>query len=366
LSARKTVAFVPVRLNSTRLPGKHFEMIGDHSLLSWVIKRLKDVNQFDDIVICAPNTNASQVLNGFADGESVNLFLYDGNENDVVGRLVSAAKIYEAEICVLASGDCPLLSSSSISRLISAIKNSPDVGIASFSRLNNRRPIHEGVLVSVFEVWNKADRLSDTAELREHQFPAIWKKPDLFRDYGVAHIADDAIFYQLQHRISIDTPADLAFHKALYSVLKEKSLEYNLANVIELALSHPGVLDTNRNVRQKSLEDVSCTVAIFLGKDAISSDNVRRRLNVFVESLINQIGVGVEIISFDADTLERIKIDGIQAKLLQPNPQTLKVLLSPYRYVGVFGENSDQRLVTGGSEDGKIVKCEDLQNLDFT
>ena len=112
----KTIAFVPVRLTSSRLPEKHLRIIGDRTLLEWVIKRLQDAREIDQIVICAPNEPESRFLETFALKEGVDIFIFKGDVNDVVGRLTQAAVIYEAEICVLASGDCPLISSFSLDR----------------------------------------------------------------------------------------------------------------------------------------------------------------------------------------------------------------------------------------------------------
>ena len=47
----KVVAFVPVRLSSSRLPEKHLKYIGDKKLLEWNLLSLLESKEIDEIVI---------------------------------------------------------------------------------------------------------------------------------------------------------------------------------------------------------------------------------------------------------------------------------------------------------------------------
>ncbi|MBW2097104.1 MAG: hypothetical protein JRI80_19795, partial [Deltaproteobacteria bacterium] len=47
----RAVAFVVVRLSSSRLPEKQFRLIGDRSILQWIIDELRICKELDEIVI---------------------------------------------------------------------------------------------------------------------------------------------------------------------------------------------------------------------------------------------------------------------------------------------------------------------------
>jgi len=230
--------------------------------------------------------------------EGVNLYIYNRDVNDVVGRLTEASRYYDADICVLASGDCPLLSSETIDKLINFLKENTEYHRAVVREKNGKRPIHEGIGVARREVWELADRLSDTPELREHQFPVINVYPEEFSHLKTAKVEDKDIFYSLNHRISVDTPSDLEFMNRVYEELKKREKEFNLENVIELLKENPELRKINACVCRKGLKDRSFKVLFFVS--AVSDfgfGNLVRSLEVGTR-LVDE-GVGVRFAVLD-------------------------------------------------------------------
>lgn len=300
--ALKVTAFVPVRLTSSRLPHKHLRMIGERPLLSWVLNRLKGTNQIDEIVVCAPDEKESLALEEICRREGVGIYIHTGNANDVVGRLIAAAEKHSADVCVLASGDCPLLVSSSIDKLIQAIKENDGAAIAQFSAREGMMPIHEGLLVTTRAVWVHADALSATPELREHQFPVLWMSPERFSHFKTISMQDEAVYYRLKHRISVDTPADLMFHRQIYSFLEHAGKEYALHNAIAVMEENPWLLDENRHVRQKGYADKNYKV-MFLGDSASGHANhARPESFLLADRLVHEFSCGVEFLVLDSET----------------------------------------------------------------
>ncbi|WP_035587207.1 cytidylyltransferase domain-containing protein [Hippea jasoniae] len=301
----KTIAFVPVRLTSSRLPEKHLKLIGDRTLLSWVVKRLKSCKEIDEIVICTPEEKENDKLISFCKEEDVRLYIYNGSVNDVVGRLASAARQFGADICVLGSGDCPLLCSKTIDKLVSLLKSNPDYSIACLKQ--SKKPlIHEGIGVVKREVWELADKLSDTPQLRENHFPVLKTKKDRFKRFKTICIEDDEIFYRLNHRISVDTPMDLEFMNAVYQELKSIGKEFNLINTIELLEKKPQLMEINKNVKQKDLNDKSYNILMVVS--AVSNygyGNLMRSLEI--GRVLTQKGFGVRFAVFDEEALNLCK-----------------------------------------------------------
>ena len=334
----KTIAFVPVRLTSTRLPRKHLRLIGDKPLLWWVIKRLKDSKELDSIVVCSPDEPDSKELEGFCDREGVELYLHPGDVNDVVGRLTTAAKIYGADICVLASGDCPLLSTSSIEKLIRYLKEHPDVGRVLVGPAGGKEPIHEGFNVDRRWVWELADRYSDTPELREHQFPVIEVYSDKFSHLKTAEIVDDPVYYEVDHRISVDTPDDLIFMNALYDGLMSEGREFNLENVIDILKSNPQLMEINRRVHQKELKEKTYKVLMIVSAvSGFGYGNLIRAIDVALELV--DIGIGVDFSVLDSEARSIVEERYFKCDLIENIENVVE--LSTLYDVFIFDLNKD-------------------------
>ena len=300
----KAVAFVPVRLTSSRLPEKHLKLIGNKPLIYWVVKRLKDCKELDEIVICVPDEPENEKLKDFCEKEKVNLYVYKGNANDVVGRLTEASKYYNADICVLASGDCPLLSSETIDKLVAFLKKNPEYHRVVLTQKNGKNPIHEGISVVRREVWELADKLSKTPELREHQFPIINICPEKFSHFKTAVIEDKEIFYALNHRISVDTPSDLEFMNKIYEELAKKGKEFNLENVVKLLIEKPELKEINQHVYRKNVKDKDYKILIFAS--AVSTfgfGNLMRALEISGRLVDEGLGVTLAVLDETARNL---------------------------------------------------------------
>ena len=306
-------AFIPVRLSSSRLPRKHLRRIGDRPLLSWVITRLRNVRRIDRIVICTPDEPENRDLAGFAAGENVELFVFPGDVNDVVGRLTQAARHYDANICILASGDCPLIDSDTVARQIEPLCRDPELDHVTLASHNGRRPTHEGILVMRRWVWERAEQLSDSPPLREHQFPVIGLRPERFADMNTATIPVDDIYYRLVHRISVDTPADLAFMNALHDRLTERGLPFDLPHAWRLLAEQPALLTINQAVRQKGLFDTSTRILFLVsGAGPYGFGNLTRALEIG-RQLVNHFGAGVRFKVSDPSGRSFIEQHGFEA-----------------------------------------------------
>ncbi|MBF0488510.1 MAG: NTP transferase domain-containing protein [Nitrospirae bacterium] len=309
----KTVAFIPVRLTSTRMPEKHLKAIGPKSVISWVIHQLKGAREIDEIVICAPNEPETEKLRPTAKAEGVKLYVYDGGADDVVGRLTKAAETFEADICVLASGDCPLLCPATIDSMARLLKENPSAGHAAFTPVNNNLPIHEGIVISRRWLWQRAALYSDTPALREHHFPAFLRGvyPEKFSDVRTVSFRDGDCFYSLKHRISVDTPADLTFMNAVYEQLIKASLDFTLVNAINLLTSNRAIREINDGVYQKVFNEASHRV-LFISDPDGGSCAVIHSLKV-AGDLVHYHGIGAGFLVFNEGTASIVNERGYKA-----------------------------------------------------
>ncbi|MGH8548836.1 MAG: cytidylyltransferase domain-containing protein, partial [Methylococcales bacterium] len=112
----KIVATVEARMASSRLPGKVMLPAAGSPMLLHLIKRLKQVESLDDIVLATTANPADDVLIEFAKRECI--FFFRGSENDVMERVVGAADSVHADLVVEITADCPIIDPLIVEQLI--------------------------------------------------------------------------------------------------------------------------------------------------------------------------------------------------------------------------------------------------------
>jgi len=248
------VAFVVARLGSSRLAAKHLRHIGDRLLLDWVVDRLRQCSEVDEIVITTVASPENEPLREFAKERGIGCFWYEGDVEHVTTRLRCAAEEYRADICILISADSPLIHSPGVDLLTSELRSVPNADIVGGHTQPDERPpsLLNGIIVARRECWQRADELSDTPDLKRHQFPIIRRREELFRIHNFT-LPD--WYYRHGPRMSVDTWADLEFMNGVHDRLEAIGEEFNLSSVIKLCDREPEWAELNDHVRQRKTED---------------------------------------------------------------------------------------------------------------
>lgn len=117
----KVVAFVPIKLNNERLPGKNTKVLGNEKpLISYILDTLQKVKRVDEIYIyCSDETICEYLPPGikFLKRDSY-LDLSTTSFNEV---LTSFAEDVDADIYVLTHATAPFISEQSFEKGISAV-----------------------------------------------------------------------------------------------------------------------------------------------------------------------------------------------------------------------------------------------------
>ena len=230
---------------------KHLRRIGDRPMLQWVVDQLRHCKELDDIVLATVAEAENRPLQEFAEKNGMACFWYEGEVDHVTTRLRRAAEAFDADICVLVSGDCPLIHAPVIDRLIRSLKENPDADSVRLSSDSHGHPSAlQGIIASRKKTWQLADNLADRPELKEHQFPVIGLRPELFHPVDV--MSPDSI-YMPHHRLSVDTQADLTFMNAVYDELEKRNLPFDLPHVVALLNERPDLKEINVHVHQRRL-----------------------------------------------------------------------------------------------------------------
>ena len=105
-----TGAFIPVRLNSERLPRKALAKIAGKTVVEHLIQRVEAVKQIvskRDIVVCTTTDSSDDELQELAN--KVGISCFRGGKNDLIKRFYDANQIFNFERILQIDGDDPLV-----------------------------------------------------------------------------------------------------------------------------------------------------------------------------------------------------------------------------------------------------------------
>lgn len=117
---KKVVAFVPIKLNSQRLPGKNLLPLGSHALCWYIFNSLLKVKKIDEVYVFCSNYEIKKYI-----PDKVK-FLKRSNYLD--GDLVKGNEIYssfiqliDSDIYILAHATSPFITSATIDNALSKV-----------------------------------------------------------------------------------------------------------------------------------------------------------------------------------------------------------------------------------------------------
>tara|TARA_B110000459_G_scaffold186835_1_gene218675 strand:- start:1109 stop:1852 length:744 start_codon:yes stop_codon:yes gene_type:complete len=227
----KIIAITQARTGSTRFPNKIMNKIGNETLLSIHINRIKKAKKINSIIIATTNKKNDDVIKEQADKLNVNCFR--GDEDDVLDRFYQAAKIHNPDYVVRLTSDCPLIDPSLIDMIIETTINS-NVDYCS-NTLIESYPDGQDVEVFTFnslkKAWEESDLLSD----REHVTPYMKK------NFKVLNIHSNNMKFN-KVRMTVDEPNDLVVINKLVDKL---GLNENWQNYTKLYLNDKNIRNAN-------------------------------------------------------------------------------------------------------------------------
>ncbi len=227
MQAKKVVATIECRMTSTRLPGKVLmEAVDGVSFLEYIANRIRRSSMVDEVVFATTTNRTDDPIEELANKIGVGCFR--GSEDDVLGRVLGAAKSYNADVVVELHGDCPFVDPDIISQVVGLyIYNKCD-----YAKNFEPNGYPDGLDVQVFSVdlLEEADRLGQTSDDREHVSWYFRNRPDQYSHLTL--LPPDSLRYP-DLRLTLDTPEDLRFIKSILPKLHDKNPNFNSHDLVE-------------------------------------------------------------------------------------------------------------------------------------
>jgi spore coat polysaccharide biosynthesis protein SpsF len=246
----RTVAIIQARMSSSRLPGKVLLDLGGKPMLAWVVERAKMANSIDMVGVATTDDSSDDALVDFCVIAGVSI--YRGSMHDVLDRYYQAARLFEAQVVVRITGDCPLIDPALVDYTVAEFfRSGADFAANRLPPPWKRTyPIGLDTEVASFaaleRAWKEAKQLFE----REHVMPYLYDEAGRFNIKLVNHDVDYGAL-----RWTVDTAEDLELMRKLIAHFEGRN-DFTWLEVLEYYNQHPELQAINAEIRHKSMTDV--------------------------------------------------------------------------------------------------------------
>jgi spore coat polysaccharide biosynthesis protein SpsF (cytidylyltransferase family) len=246
----KVGAVVVARMTSSRFPGKVMLDAAGKPLLAWLISRVAKSRFADDIVVATTKNDSDQPIADLA--ERLHVRCFRGSEEDVMARVLGAAKSADLDVVIHITGDCPLVDPHIIDQVVELFfgeqvdyaKNF-QWGEGADARLN----FPNGLDVEVFstKVLEEVGRSTKDPWLRQHVTEPLYTWPQ----FKYATLRAPAELSGKDLRICVDTSEDYAVVKNIFEHFVPGKTSFTARDIVDYLRQNPSVSEMNKDIHQK-------------------------------------------------------------------------------------------------------------------
>ena len=197
------LAIVQARMDSSRLPGKSFELISGYPVFEICLRRLEQARLVSEIILATTETSKDDILERHA--KHIGYKVFRGSENDLVARFYEASKDSGYKYILRVTADNVFLDWDSIDRQIRAgIENSFDFVTWTNPTYPERNNDFAGEFIS-FSGLDRVHRNAVEPFEREHVYPHFLNNPEDFK----VHYLDIPEELRISLKLDLDEFVDL-------------------------------------------------------------------------------------------------------------------------------------------------------------
>lgn len=240
----KICATIEARMTSSRLPGKVLMDFCDKPNLQHIIERLKKSKYLDEVVVATTINKEDDAIVELC--EKLRCKYYRGSEEDVLLRVLDAAKSVQAELIVEITGDCPVIDWRHVDHLIEMFFS----GKYDYVSNTIERSFPRGFDTQVFpvSVLEEVNEITKSPVDHEHVSIYIYTHPEKYRLLNWR--SEEKMRYP-EFEITLDTKEDYEFIKNIYERLYPLNLDFSAEDVVKLLLDNIGLTNILKNTQRK-------------------------------------------------------------------------------------------------------------------
>lgn len=244
----KVGAIIQAREGSKRLPGKALIDIVGKSALERVIERVRSAKLLDDVIVATTTNPEDDAIEKLC--KQLNCNCFRGSENDVLDRVLKAAKKFKIEVIVEITADCPLIDYNHIDNLIDWHL------VSSFDMTTNilERTFPRGYDIRIFNTTTleRVNAEVDNDKDREHVSTWMYLNPKGKKNYTVQNWTAPPEQHRPDLEVTLDTPEDLELLRFIFGFETQGyNVELTCKNVINLLDEYPFIYEKVKKVKRK-------------------------------------------------------------------------------------------------------------------
>jgi spore coat polysaccharide biosynthesis protein SpsF len=243
----RVVATIEARMSSSRLPGKVLMPAAGRPMLAHRVERLEAVPSLDAIMLATTVAHADDVLVDFAAEHGIGC--HRGSEDDVMQRVVDAARAGEADVIVEITGDCPIVDPAIVEQCIRMFHaNGRDY---CSNNTPHSWPVGMDTQVFALATLERSAAMTDDPLDREHVSRHMRMNPDLFSQ--VLLVAPAAEHWP-ELGLTLDEQGDYELLRNLIEHFADSDPLFPVRDALRvLREEHPEWLELNATVGRKGL-----------------------------------------------------------------------------------------------------------------
>ena len=234
---------ITARLKSTRLPKKILFPLNGTTVIERVIQRARQVQGGgDDIVLCTSYVNQDLPLVEISKAQDISYF--NGDPEDVLQRLLTAARLFGYDFVIGITADNPLFSIEYAKLIREMFLEDPGLDFIYTSDL----PIG----LNIYGMSTNA--LETVCEVKEIIDTEIWgrliNRPEIF---NVRQLEVQEKYISDQYRLTLDEPDDYKLISTLYDMMEPDEIP-SLDDIYSILQGDSSLQKINSHVIQKDLD----------------------------------------------------------------------------------------------------------------
>jgi len=241
---KKIVATIEARMGSSRLPGKVMKEILGKPILQIIFERASKSKLLNEVVIATTTNPRDDVIVEMC--KKNNFLYYRGNEEDVLDRVLSAAKSRDADVIVELISDNPLIDPEVIDQVVQFYLDN------NYDYVSNFIPkvtFPTGIGAQVFskDLLEEVDMLTNDlndSEYTKNRENVTWYIYHHREKYKIGNFEATEIFNNSKIRLDLDNPEDFELIKKIYENFN--SLTVSLKDVLEFLMKNPELIQINQ------------------------------------------------------------------------------------------------------------------------
>lgn len=238
-NSNNIIAIIQARMGSTRLPGKVLMKINGVPLLELMLSRVKKSELLNKIVIATSTDSKDDKIVNFC--KKHNYEYFRGSENDVLSRYYKCAKLFNVDVIVRLTADCPLIDPVIIDDVVKLYtKSAVDYAANTVPPEKSRYPDGSDVEVFSFEALEKGFFRAKKDSEREHVTHYFWRSDNGFKIAQLSQKNDWS-----KYRFTLDYPEDFEVIKFIIEELDRRNSFGLLSEIIEIIEGNPEIKEKN-------------------------------------------------------------------------------------------------------------------------